>query len=122
MWVRTMANPGAATIKRMAMAPVAVDTNVRRVTLNLGVVAKTRESARGRAIQSAWRDAVTAGSVVGPPGISGTCAPIDPALWFFGKYELQSLRDNRESGTDRLSLPILPLGAITRTRLPGLEG
>ena len=87
MWVRIMANPGAARIEQMAKIPIAVDTNVRRVTRNLGVVGTTREGATGkRVIQSAWRDAVTAGNIGGPSGISGTCAALDPALWFFGKY------------------------------------
>ncbi len=87
MWVRIMANPGAARIDRMAKIPVAVDTNVRRVTRNLGVVVTTPEGAMGkRMIQSAWRDAMTAANIGGPSGISGTCAALDPALWFFGKY------------------------------------
>ena len=87
MWIRIMANPGDARIERMAKISVAVDTHVRRVTRNLGVVATTHEGAMGkRAIQSAWRDAVTAGNIGGPSGISGTCAALDPALWFFGKY------------------------------------
>ncbi len=87
MWIRIMANPGAARIGRMAKISVAVDTHVRRITRNLGVVPTTHGGAMGkRVIQSAWRDAVTAGNIGGPSGISGTCAALDPALWFFGKY------------------------------------
>lgn len=87
MWVRIMANPGAARIERIAEIPVAVDTHVRRVTRNLGVLAPVREGAAGRRmIQSAWRDAVIAGNVGGPSGIAGTSAALDPALWFFGKH------------------------------------
>lgn len=87
MWVRIIANPGAARIERIAKIPVAVDTHVRRVTRNLGVVGLAGDGGTGkRIIQSAWRDAVTAGNIGGPSGISGTCAALDPALWFFGKY------------------------------------
>ena len=87
MWIRIMANPGGAKIERMAKIPVAVDTHVRRVTRNLGVVITAREGAAGKKmIQSAWRDAVIVGDIGGPSGISGTCAALDPALWFFGKY------------------------------------
>ena len=87
MWVRIMANPGAARIERIEKIPVAVDTHVRRVTRNLGIVRAGREGARGkRMIQAAWRDAVMAGNIGGPSGISGTSAALDPALWFFGKY------------------------------------
>ena len=122
MWVRTVVNPGAATIKRMAMAPVAVDTNVRRVTLNLGVVAKTRESAQGTcdSIRVARRrDCRECCRPVGNLRYVRGDRPGAVVLW---QVRVQSLRGNRESGTDRLSVPSLPLEAITRTRIPGLEG
>ena len=88
MWVRIMANPGGAAIRRMETIPVAVDVQVRRATENLGVT-DTRgldlEDAKPE-IQDAWRTAVRAAQVGGPAGIAGTCAALDPALWFFGKY------------------------------------
>ena len=48
MWVRIMANPGAARIQRIAKIPVAVDTHVRRVTRNLGVARGGLEGATGK--------------------------------------------------------------------------
>lgn len=50
MWVRIMMNPGAARIERISEIPVAVDTHVRRVTRNLGVVPVAGEgcSCKGR--------------------------------------------------------------------------
>ncbi|MCY3837911.1 MAG: hypothetical protein OXH09_04560 [Gammaproteobacteria bacterium] len=88
MWIRIMANPGGARVAGVESIPVAVDVQVRRVTENLGVSA-TRglplEEAKP-AIQEAWRTAVEAGSVGGPAGITGTCAALDPALWFYGKH------------------------------------
>ena len=87
MWVRIIANPGAARIEQVAKIPVAVDTHVRRVTRNLGVVGAAGDGVTGkRIIQSAWSDAVKAGNIGGPSGISGTSAALDPALWYFGKY------------------------------------
>ena len=88
MWVRIMANPGGAAIRRMETIPVAVDVQVSRATEYLGVT-DTRgldpEDATP-VIQDAWRKAVWAARVGGPEGIAGTCAALDPALWFFGKY------------------------------------
>ena len=85
MWVRIMANPGSASVRGIERIPVAVDVHVRRVTRNLGVAA-TGETGGKRAIQVAWQAAVSAGDVRGAPGIAGTCAGLDPALWFFGKH------------------------------------
>ena len=88
MWVRIMVNPGGARISRMDIVPVAVDVQVRRVTKYLGV-ANTRGLSEERAtaaIQHAWRDAVAKANIGGPPGIRGTCAALDPALWFFGVH------------------------------------
>ncbi len=88
MWVRMIAWPGGAKIDRIGVIPVAVDVHVRRVTENLGVT-DTRhlrlEQARP-CIQSAWHKAVSLAKIGGPPEIEGTCAALDPALWFFGKY------------------------------------
>ena len=89
MWVRMIAEPGGARIDRMDTIPVAVDVQVRRATENLGVT-DTRglplKAATKWVIQSAWHVAVADAKIDGPPGITGTCAALDPALWFFGKY------------------------------------
>ena len=98
MWIRIMANPGAARIERIAKVPVAVDTHVRRVTRNLGIVDGSLEGATGkRMVQSAWREAVMAGDIGGPSGIAGTSAALDPALWFFGKYGCSHCEANGRS-------------------------
>lgn len=89
MWVRMMAEPGEATIRRLNLVPVAVDVQVRRATENLGVT-DTRGLPLARAkpqIQEAWHAAVAAAAGIGgPERIRGTCAALDPALWFFGKH------------------------------------
>ena len=89
MWVRMMAEPGGATIRRLDLVPVAVDVQVRRVTENLGVT-ETRGLPLAQAkpkIQAAWFAAVAAAARIGgPERIRGTCAALDPALWFFGKH------------------------------------
>lgn len=88
MWVRMLAAPGKAEIDNLDIIPIAVDTHVKRVTENLGVSATQGmaiEDAKP-AIQSAWRDAIAATVISGPPGIADTCAALDPALWTFGKY------------------------------------
>jgi len=89
MWVRMMAEPGGATIRRLERVPVAVDVQVRRVTENLGV-ADTRGLPLERAkpkIQDAWFAAVAAArGIKGPERLRDTCAALDPALWFFGKH------------------------------------
>ena len=84
MWVRIMVNAGAQ-IHRMDVVPVAVDVQVRRVTENLGVTDTGHLKLRDAkpVIQSAWRAAVAKANIGGPPGIAGTCAALDPALWFF---------------------------------------
>ena len=88
MWIRMMVNPGQAVIDRIETIPVAVDVQVRRVTENLGVTA-TRGLRLRKAkpiIHRAWIEAVSETDIGGPPGIAGTCAALDPALWFFGKH------------------------------------
>lgn len=88
MWIRMMANPGRALIDRIETIPVAVDVQVRRVTENLGVTA-TRGLRLRKAkpiIHQAWMEAVSEADIGGPSGIAGTCAALDPALWFFGKH------------------------------------
>ena len=88
MWVRIMANPGGAVIDRIDSIPVAVDVQVRRATEHLGIsntVGLKLEKAKP-VIQTAWNNAAQFGKIKGPLGIAGTCAALDPALWFFGKY------------------------------------
>ena len=81
-------NPGGARIDRIDSIPVAVDVHVRRVSENLGVTNTRGRSLRASkpVIQSAWRQAVAKAAIGGPPGIEGTCAALDPALWFFGMH------------------------------------
>ena len=82
-----MASPGGAAISGIDSIPVAVDVHTRRVTENLGVT-DTREFSMEKAkpiIHAAWHEAVAAANFGGPPGIEGTCAALDPALWYFGK-------------------------------------
>ena len=88
MWVRMLTAPGGAKINNMDIIPVAVDTHVRRVTGNLGVL-DTRNMSEGEArrrVQDAWRVAVASTRIGGPPAIADTCAALDPALWAFGKF------------------------------------
>ena len=88
MWIRMMANPGRAVIDRIDTIPVAVDVQVRRATENLGV-ATTRGLPLRKArpvIQQTWTNAAQEADIAGPAGIEGTCAALDPALWFFGRH------------------------------------
>ena len=88
MWIRMLVAPGGAKIDDMEMIPVAVDTHVRRVTANLGVLgtqAASGEPAK-QDIQTAWQAAVATAKIGGPTGIADTAAALDPALWTFGKY------------------------------------
>ena len=88
MWVRIMVNPGGAYIRRIDTIPVAVDVQVRRATENLGVT-DTRDLGLDEAklvIKDTWQTALRAARIGDPSGIAGTCAALDPALWFFGKY------------------------------------
>jgi len=88
LWIRMLANPGGAAIHGLEMLPVAVDVQVRKVTEYLGVTRTyetSLESARPL-IQDAWFAAVRDASMVGPDDLVGTCAALDPALWFFGKW------------------------------------
>lgn len=89
MWVRMLAAPGRAAIENIDIIPVQVDVQVRRATRELGVANPPGEEIDGavrNVIQSAWRDAVAGARFGGPPGIAGTCAALDPALWALGKY------------------------------------
>lgn len=89
MWISIMADPcqGGARIDRIDAVPVAVDVHVRRVTEYLGL-ASTQGLSIAKAtpiIQKVWKDAVETADIGGPPGIKGTCAALDQALWRFGQ-------------------------------------
>lgn len=88
LWVRVMAEPGGAEVENIDVVDIAVDIHVRKVTENLGV-ANTHGLAMDKAkptIRDAWKSAVAGAEFGGPPGIAGTCAALDPALWAYGKY------------------------------------
>lgn len=88
MWVRMIVAPGGAKIDRIDIIPVAVDVQVRRVSENLRVT-DTQGLTLSEAkpiIQCAWQKAVAMANIGGPSGIAGTCAALDPVLWFFGKH------------------------------------
>jgi hypothetical protein len=88
MWVRMLAYPGRATISSIEVIPVAVDVQVRRVTEYLGVTGTRGHSPeKVRAvIQEVWREDVRGHGAEGPQSLINTCAALDPALWFFGKW------------------------------------
>ena len=89
MWIRMMAEPGKARIRRLDTVPVAVDVQVRRVTENLGVTDTRGPALNNRIkkeIQNAWSAAVANARIGGPERIAGTCSALDPALWFYGKH------------------------------------
>lgn len=88
LWVRVMAEPGGARVENIDVVDIAVDVHVQKVTENLGV-ANTHGLAMDKAkptIRDAWKSAVDGAEFGGPPGIAGTCAALDPALWAYGKY------------------------------------
>jgi len=88
MWVRLLVVPGNATIDDLEVVPVAVDVQVRRITEHLSVASTAGmdlDAARP-VIQEAWRQEVLASGAPGPPGVDGTLAALDPALWFWGKW------------------------------------
>ena len=96
MWVRIMANPGGAEIKRIKEVPVAVDIQVRRTAENLGI-ANTQGLKLKEAkpiIQSVCREAVAEAGIGGPDRIAGTSAALDPVLWFYGKYGCSHCEDS----------------------------
>ena len=87
MWLRMMVFPGGAHIGGVEVIPVAVDSQVRRVTENLGVadtVGVALKDAR-QTIQDAWAARVRTEGAEGPNSLAGTCAALDPALWYFGR-------------------------------------
>lgn len=81
-----LADPGGAEIENIGLLPVAVDVQVRKVSEYLGITqtaGRDLESVRIE-IQRIWSS--LAGTAVGSPALSGTCAALDPALWFFGRW------------------------------------
>ena len=90
MWVRILANPGKAKIHRINIIPVAVDVHVCRITENLGVAGRRgldhKKDKDQKTVQSVWRNAVETVEIGGSSGIENSCAALDPALWFFGKF------------------------------------
>lgn len=88
MWIRMLVVPGRARIERLDVLPVSVDVQVKKVGEHLGLTT-TRgvdvEKCRAQ-IQDAWREQVESNGVAGPPELGSTCAALDPALWFFGKW------------------------------------
>jgi hypothetical protein len=87
MWVRMMVFPGGARVSGVEILPVAVDVQVRRTTENLGVTETTGmrlEDARS-VIEEAWFTKVRTERTDGPEALAGTCAALDPALWYFGR-------------------------------------
>jgi hypothetical protein len=88
MWVRMLAVPGGAEIGGIGELPVAVDVQVRKVTEYLGVTETYGRPLDGvrELIQGAWRADVAACGAEGPESLRGTCAALDPALWYFAKW------------------------------------
>ncbi len=88
MWIRMLANPGQADIGNIDSIPVAVDVQVRRITEYLGITGTGNMSLeRARPIiQDAWRAGITTADIGGPERIGGTCAALDPALWFYARW------------------------------------
>jgi hypothetical protein len=87
MWVRMMVFPGSAPVNGLAGLRVAVDVQVRRATENLGVTdtaSVALDDARA-AIEEAWSTRVRAEGADGAAELAGTCAALDPALWYFGR-------------------------------------
>jgi hypothetical protein len=88
MWIRMLVAPGNASITELQIIPVAVDVQVRRISENLGVTETSGQSleAARPVIQAAWRQLAESDKIDAPGSLSGTCAGLDPALWFFAKY------------------------------------
>lgn len=88
MLIRMLVLPGSASITGLEELPVAVDVQVRKVTEYLGFTATSGldlEQARP-VIQRGWSADVAAHGATGPAELDGTCAALDPALWFWGKW------------------------------------
>ena len=88
MWFRMFVEPGRAEIAGENALPLAVDVQVRKVTEYLGVTnARGQDSDVVRTvIQDAWRADIAAGGSHRPLALEGTCAALEPALWYFGEW------------------------------------
>ncbi len=123
MWVRMLVDPGEARLTGLDALPVAVDTHTRTATECLGVVPAIPggcdERAVRAAIQEAWMRDVRARGAEGPPALAGTCAALDPALWFFGKWGCSFCKRWRArkpiaAVCSRCTLPTRGWGGLTR--------
>ena len=88
VWVRILAYPGGASLDGLEELPVGVDVQVRKVTEYLGLTA-TQDWPLDEArpvIQAAWRKQVDEFGAEAAGPLRDTCAALDPALWFFGKW------------------------------------
>ncbi len=88
MWVRMLAYPGGANITSLQSLPVAVDVQVRKLTEYLGATDMFGEDLERvrRPIQAQWAGDVRLNGADGPSSLAGTCAALDPALWFYAKW------------------------------------
>ncbi len=89
MWIRMLVAPGGARIDGIDALPVAVDVQVLKVTKYLGLLSVDGAACVGPtrdAVQAVWRADVAAGGTEGPSELGSSCASLDPALWFFGKW------------------------------------
>lgn len=87
-WIRLLARPGDAKITHLDALPIAVDAHVNLATHNLGMVKKENldKTQLTEYIQSVWRSAVATNKIEEPDDFQSTCAGLDPALSFFGRY------------------------------------
>ena len=87
-WVHMLASPGGAKITHIDFLPVTVDAHVRLATENLNIAKKDRAVTSDDAhyIQSVWRSAVNLMQLEEPDDVRDTCAGLDPALSFFGRF------------------------------------
>jgi len=87
-WIRLLARPGLANVTHLDALPISVDAHVSRATHNLGMVKeeKMNSSNNSEYIQSVWRSAMANIQVEDPDTFQSTCAGLDPALAFLGRY------------------------------------
>jgi hypothetical protein len=82
--------PGGADISNLHTLPVAVDTQVRKVTKYLGLAnpeGKNITPKVRKAIQEAWRRDIEVGDAIkGPSVLINTAAALDPAVWFVASW------------------------------------
>ncbi len=87
-WIRLLARPGNANIAHLNSLPISVDAHVSRATHNLGMVKpdKLDGSNDSNYIQSVWRSAVATIQIEQPDDFQSSCAGLNPALAFFGRF------------------------------------